>query len=33
MKKLTANFFPAEEQKNGYIGKANITIASLALAE
>lgn len=27
MKKLTANFFPAEEQKNGYIGKANITIA------
>lgn len=28
MKKLTANFFPAEEQKNGYIGKANITIAN-----
>lgn len=27
MKKLTANFFPAKEQKNGYIGKANITIA------
>ena len=27
MKKLTANFFPAEEKKNGYIGKANITIA------
>lgn len=26
MKKLTANFFPAEEQKNGYIGKANITM-------
>lgn len=27
MKKLTANFYPANEPKNGYIGKANITIA------
>lgn len=27
MKKLTANFYPAQEPKNGYIGKANITIA------
>lgn len=27
MKKLTANFYPAAEPKNGYIGKANITIA------
>lgn len=28
MKKLTANFYPAKEQKNGYIGKADITIGN-----
>lgn len=27
MKKLSANFYPAKEEKNGYLGKANITIA------
>lgn len=28
MKKMTANFFPAQEPKNGYIGKADITIGN-----
>lgn len=28
MKKMTANFYPAQEPKNGYIGKANITISN-----
>lgn len=28
MKKLTANFFPAHEPKNGFIGMANITVAN-----
>lgn len=28
MKKMTANFRPAQEPKNGYIGKADITIAN-----
>jgi len=28
MKKMTANFYPAQEPKNGYIGKADITIAN-----
>ena len=27
MKKLSANFYPAREEKNGYLGKADITIA------
>lgn len=27
MKKLNANFYPAKEEKNGYLGKADITIA------
>ncbi len=27
MKKLSANFYPAKEEKNGYLGKADITIA------
>lgn len=28
MKKMTANFYPAAEPKNGYIGKADITISN-----
>lgn len=28
MKKMTANFYPAQEEKNGHIGWADITIAS-----